>query len=45
VDKRTSILLGSGKVTAFDGTIASGGIAKEVVKIFSASRVAPSPAK
>jgi hypothetical protein len=32
-DKRTSIVLGSGKVTAFDGTIASGRIAKEIVKL------------
>ena len=40
VDKRTSIVLGSGKVTAFDGTIASGGIAKDIVKIFAAERLA-----
>jgi hypothetical protein len=40
-DKKTSIILGSGKVTAFDGTIASGGIAKEIVKIFSAARLQP----
>jgi hypothetical protein len=45
VDKRTSIVLGSGKVTAFDGTIASGGIASDIVKIFSAIRIAPSPTK
>jgi hypothetical protein len=36
VDKKTSIVLGAGKVTAFDGTIASGGIAKDIVKIFAA---------
>ncbi len=42
VDKRTSILLGSGKVTAFDGTIASGGLAKDIVKIFAAVRLPPS---
>ncbi len=42
VDKRTSILLGSGKVTAFDGTLASDGIAKELVKIFSTARLPPS---
>jgi hypothetical protein len=41
VDKRTSIILGSGKVTAFDGTTASGGIAKDVIKIFSAARLPP----
>ncbi len=39
-DKKTSIVLGSGKVTAFDGTIASGGIAKDIVKIFSDRLVA-----
>ena len=42
VDKRTSVLLGSGKVTAFDGTIASGGLAKDIVKIFAAVRLPPS---
>ena len=42
VDKRTSVLLGSGKVTALDGTIASGGLAKDIVKIFSAARLPPS---
>ncbi len=45
VDKRTSIILGSGKVTAFDGTIASGGIAKNRVKIFSSARIPPSSKK
>lgn len=39
VDKKTSIVLGSGKVTAFDGTIASGGLAKNIVKIFVAARL------
>jgi S1-C subfamily serine protease len=39
VDKRTSIVLDSGKVTAFDGTIASGGIAKDLVKFFAASKI------
>ena len=43
-DKRTSIVLGSGKVTAFDGTIASGGLAKDIVKIFADSRLSK-PAK
>jgi Trypsin-like peptidase domain len=37
-DKRTSIVLGSGKVTAFDGTIASGSLAKDITKIFAAAR-------
>lgn len=44
VDKKTSIVLGTGKVTAFDGTIASGGIAKDIVKIFLAARF-PTTAK
>jgi hypothetical protein len=38
LDKRTSILLNAGKVTAFDGTIASGGIANDIVKYLSAAR-------
>lgn len=44
VDKRTSIVLGSGKVTAFDGTIASGGLAKDIVKIFASAKL-PSASK
>ena len=44
-DKRTSIVLGSGKVTAFDGTTASGGLAKEIVRILSAARTSPTQAK
>jgi len=44
-DKRTTIVLGSGKVTAFDGTIASGGLAKDIVKIFSAARLPEPPKK
>ena len=43
-DKRTTIVLGSGKVTAFDGTIASGGLAKDIVKLFSSARLG-APAK
>lgn len=39
IDKKTSIVLDSGKVTAFDGTIASGGIAKDMVKFFAAARL------
>ena len=38
-DKKTSIVLDSGKVTAFDGTIASGGLAKDIVKFFAAVRL------
>lgn len=44
VNKKTSIVLGSGKVTAFDGTIASGGLAKDIVKIFALARL-PATAK
>jgi hypothetical protein len=44
-DKRTSIVLGSGKITAFDGTIASGPLAKDIVKIFAAARFPDSPKK
>jgi S1-C subfamily serine protease len=44
LDKKTTIVLGSGKVTAFDGTIASGSLAKDIVKIFSAARL-PAPPK
>lgn len=39
LDKKTSIVLASGKVTAFDGTIASDGLAKNIVKIFAAERL------
>jgi hypothetical protein len=43
-DKKTTIVLASGQVTAFDGIIASGGIAKEIVEIFDAARL-PGPAR
>jgi hypothetical protein len=39
VDKATSIVLGSGKVTALDGTIASNGLAKDIIKIFADVRI------
>ena len=45
VDKKTTIVLGTGKVTAFDGTIASGGLAKDIVKIFAAARLQAQPKK
>lgn len=41
VDKKTSMILGSGKVTAFDGTTASGTLAKDIIKIFAAERLPP----
>jgi hypothetical protein len=42
-DKRTTIILGTGKVTAFDGTIASGGLADDIVKIFASARLPETP--
>lgn len=45
IDKRTTIVLGSGKVTAFDGTIASDGIAKNIVRILAAIRLPVPPKK
>ena len=39
VDKRTTIVLGTGKVTAFDGNIASGGLAKDIAAVFKKARV------
>jgi hypothetical protein len=44
VDKRTSVVLGSGKVTAFDGTIASPDLARNIVKILYDARF-PTAAK
>jgi hypothetical protein len=45
IDKKTSIILDSGKVTAFDGTIASGGLAKDIVKFFASTRLSTAKAK
>jgi hypothetical protein len=44
-DKKTTIVLGAGKVTAFDGTIASGGLAKDIVKILSSARISVAVSK
>ena len=41
-DRRTSIVLASGRVTAFDGIIASGPMAGQIVKLLSAARL-PAP--
>jgi len=41
VDKKTSAVVGSGKVTAFDGTIASPDLAKNIVKIIYEARSPP----
>jgi hypothetical protein len=38
-DRKTTIVLGSGKQTAFDGTIASSGLAKDIVKILASARL------
>jgi hypothetical protein len=38
-DKSTGIVLASGKVTAFDGVIASGPMAEQIVKVLSAARL------
>lgn len=38
-DRKTSIVLGSGKVSAFNGIIASDPMAKEIVNIISAARL------
>ncbi len=39
-DKRTGIVLASGRVRAFDGVVASGPMAEQIVKILSAPRLA-----
>jgi len=44
-DKRSTIVLGTGQVTAFDGTIASGGLARDIVKIFASARLPEPPKK
>jgi hypothetical protein len=38
-DKKTGIVLASGRVTAFDGIVASGPMAEQLVKILSAARL------
>ncbi len=43
-DKKTSIVLNSGRVTAFDGIVASGPMAEDIVKFLSAARL-PAPEK
>ncbi len=42
-DKKTGVVLASGRVTAFDGVVASGPMAEQIVKILSAARL-PAPA-
>lgn len=43
IDKRTSVILAAGKVTAIDGTVASRGIAKELVRLLSPPAAPASP--
>jgi hypothetical protein len=42
-DRKTGIVLASGRVTAFDGVVASDPMAEQIVKILSAARL-PAPA-
>jgi hypothetical protein len=44
-DKRTSIVLASGRVRALDGVVASGPMAEQIVKILSAARMPAIPIK
>ena len=44
-DRRTTIVLGSGRKRAFDGTLASGGIAKEVVRILATAKLSTAAAE
>jgi hypothetical protein len=34
-DRKTSVVLGSGKVTAISGSVASKGLAKDITKFFT----------
>ena len=43
-DRTTGVVLASGRVRAFDGVVASGPMAEQIVKILSAARLQP-PAK
>jgi hypothetical protein len=38
-DRKTGIILASGRETSFDGITASGGIAKQIVQVFSTARL------
>lgn len=42
-DKSTGIVLAAGRVRAFDGVVASGPIAEQIVKILSAARLRAQP--
>jgi hypothetical protein len=42
-DKKTSVVLATGKVRSFDGIVASGDMAKQIVKILSDARLSPAP--
>jgi hypothetical protein len=43
-DKKTGIVLASGRVRAFDGVVASGPMAEQIVKILGAARLQGQPA-
>lgn len=43
-DKATSIVLASGRVRAFDGVVASGPMAEQIVRVLAAARLPASPA-
>lgn len=43
-DKATGIVLASGRVRAFDGVVASGPMAEQIVKALTAARLAAKPA-
>jgi hypothetical protein len=42
-DKKTGVVLASGRVRAFDGVVASGPMAEQIVKVLSAARLPASP--
>jgi len=43
-DKATGIVLASGRVRAFDGVVASGPMAEQIVKVLTAARIQGKPA-
>jgi hypothetical protein len=43
-DRKTGIVLASGRITALDGIVASGPMAEQIVKILAAARLPAQPA-
>jgi len=43
-DKATGIVLASGRVRAFDGVVASGPMAEQIVKVLTSARIQGKPA-